>query len=306
MLRPVVLRDLRLDPRSHPRGQPHLSAASGLVRAGRYLHVVADDEHHLGTLDLHTPAGEIELLRFRDGDLPSGKRERKRLKPDLEALALLPPATGLPHGALLALGSGSQPQRQRAFLLALHDDGRVAAPARALDLSALYAPLREQFTDLNIEGAFVAGDSLNLLQRAHRGQPRNACLGYDVAAMLSWLTAGAPATGAPPLLRCTDFQLGAAGGIAYGFTDGTAWPGGGWVFTAVAEDTDDSYADGRCAGAAVGWVSAVGELLDLQPLEGAPKVEGVAVTDAANLLLVTDADDPEVASRLYELRRARA
>ena len=306
MLRPVFLRGLRVEPSSHPRRQAHLSAASGLVRAGHYLHVVADDEHHLGTLDLHASVGELELLRFRGGDLPWDKHDRKRLKPDLEALALLPPAPGWPHSALLALGSGSQPQRQHAFLMALRQDGRATAPARALDFSALYAPLREQFVDLNIEGAFVAQGRLNLLQRANRRQPRNACLAYDLADMLSWITAGAPAARAPALLHCTDFQLGSEEGVAYGFTDGAAWPGGGWVFTAVAEDTEDSYADGRCAGAAVGWVSAAGHLLDLQPLEGAPKVEGVAVTESGSLLLVTDADDPVVASRLCELSRARA
>jgi hypothetical protein len=70
----------------------------------------------------------------------------------------------------------------------------------------------------------------------------------------------------------------------------------------VAEDTRDSYADGRCAGAAIGWVSEGGALLSLQLLEGAPKVEGVAVGEDGGLLLVTDADDPAIASRLLALQ----
>ncbi|MEJ5992537.1 hypothetical protein WG902_21230 [Ramlibacter sp. PS3R-8] len=269
---------------------------------GRYLHVVADDEHHLGTLDLQAPDGELQLFRFRAGDLPADRHERKRSKPDLEALAMLPPEPGWPQGALLAFGSGSRPQRQHAFLLALDADGRIAGPPRALDLGPLYAPLRERFTDLNIEGAFVAGGRMHLLQRAHRRQPRNACVSYDLVEMLSWIGVEACRTAAPSPVQCTDFALGTAAGVPYGFTDGAAWPGGGWVFTAVAEDTEDSYADGRCAGSAVGWVSGVGALLDLQVLAGAPKVEGVAVTEDSGLLLVTDADDPQVASRLYALR----
>ena len=43
------------------------------------------------------------------------------------------------------------------------------------------------------------------------------------------------------------FELGAIDGIALSFTDGTALPGGGWLFSA-AEDTSDTYNDGRCAG----------------------------------------------------------
>jgi hypothetical protein len=302
MLTPTILRELRVDPGSHPRGQGHLSAASGLVHAGGWLHVVADDEHHLGSLDLDAADACVELFRLRAGDLPADKDERKRLKPDLEALALLPPASGCPHGALLAIGSGSRPRRQQAFILPLRNDGRVAGTVHVRDLSGLYQPLRERFVDLNIEGAFVAAGRLHLLQRANRQQPRNACLAYDLDETLSWLGRGAPAGSVPALVDCTFLALGAAAAVPYGITDGAAWPGGGWIFTAVAEDTADSYSDGRCEGSAVGWVSADGTLLDLQPLEGAPKVEGIAVIDASRVLLVTDADDPLTASLLLELR----
>ena len=179
-------------------------------------------------------------------------------------------------------------------------------PARALDLTALYEPLHTRFEDLNIEGAFVAEGRLNVLQRANRGQPRNACIGYYLDEMQSWIAAGALRDAAPSPVACTEYQLGAAEGVVYGFTDGAAWPGGGWVFSAVAEDTADSYADGRCAGSMIGWVPPDGKLVELQALHGAPKVEGIAVSSAGSLLLVTDADDPQRASRLYELTPARA
>lgn len=290
------LQDLLVDPAQHPRAQPHLSAASGLVQAGRHLYIVADDEHHLAELEPDT-AHPARLLRVLSTDLPQDKQERKRRKPDLEALALLPPAAAWPHGALLSLGSGSQPQRCRAVLLRLAADGTVRDPSRVLDFSALYAPLRERFRDLNIEGGFAGGATFHLLQRANKGAPVNACITYPLADMLRWIAQGGPV----PPASIAPYELGAADGVPYGFTDGTPRPEGGWIFSAVAEDTADSYADGRCAGSALGWVGPDGALQSVLPLPGAPKVEGIAVLGDGRLLMVTDADDPARPSALLEL-----
>ena len=46
-LQPVFIQHLLVNPADHPRGQAHLSAASGLVRRGRRFVVVADEVHHL-------------------------------------------------------------------------------------------------------------------------------------------------------------------------------------------------------------------------------------------------------------------
>ena len=71
MLPLTLLRPLTVDPATHPRGQPHLSAASGLVCAQGRVHVVADDELHLGVFDdAHSPG---RLLRLFDGALPAPK-----------------------------------------------------------------------------------------------------------------------------------------------------------------------------------------------------------------------------------------
>ncbi len=59
----------------------HLSAASGLVRVGERLYVVADDEVHLGVFDssaMHAPGA---LLRLLEGDLPHDKGARKKPSP---------------------------------------------------------------------------------------------------------------------------------------------------------------------------------------------------------------------------------
>jgi hypothetical protein len=289
LLTPRFVRKLDVDAKVHPRGQGHLSSASGLVLAQGRLYTVADDEHHLGVFD-PARAGPVQLLRLRAGDLPPEKHERKKRKPDTEALV------ALPGGRLLALGSGSKPNRRRGFLLLL-DDG--AAP-REIDLSPLYVPLAEHFADLNIEGAFVQGASLHLLQRGNKGDARNACIAWPLAAFEQWLAgrADAPApSGIVPL------ALGGVAGVPLGVTDGAALPGGGWVFSAVAEDTENSYADGACSASAIGWTDASGGLAGLAMLEGAPKVEGIALDGQGGLWMVTDADDPEQPSQLLALDR---
>lgn len=297
LLVPTRLQDLALDPATHPRGQPHLSAASGLARVGGWLYAVADDEHHLARLP--ADGGDVRLHRLRAGDLPADKAERKRLKPDLEALVFLPALPGHAHGALLALGSGSKPPREQALLLALDSDGLPHGEARAIDLAGLYQPLRAGYPDLNIEGAFVLGPRLCLLQRGNKGDARNACIGYPLDELQAWLLGQ---RGEPPAAHITAFALGEVGGVPLGFTDGAALPGGGWLFSAVAEDTSDSYNDGGCAGSAIGWVDADGRLRRMQPIAGSPKVEGIALAADGHLLMVTDADDPAIASQLLALR----
>lgn len=300
MLEPVYLRDLRVDPGLHPRGQAHLSAASGLAQAGPWLYVVADDEHHLGRFaaDARQPA-PVHLHRMLAGDLPQDKGQRKKRKPDLEALAVLPATAAHPQGLLMALGSGSRPNREQAFLMALDSAGQLAGEIRRLDLAAWYQPLHDDFSDLNIEGAFVADDHFHLLQRGNKGDARNACISYALVDLQDWL---AGRRGQPPAaLRTLPLALGEVGGVPLGLTDGAALPGGGWVFSAVAEDTSNSYSDGACAGSAIGWVDAQGVLQRLEAIAGAPKVEGLALAGDKRLLMVTDSDDPATASQLFAL-----
>lgn len=294
--------DLLLQPGSHPQGQAHLSAASALVRTGGYLYVVADDELHLGVFD-EKGLQPGRLLQLFAGELPLTKAERKAAKPDLEALALLPAGEGLDHGALLALGSGSTLTRQTGVLLALDAVGAVAGDPRLLDLAALYAPLRERFSDLNIEGAFLLGEQFILLQRGNQGGSANAVVRYawsDLRACLIDATAAAPTPQAIDVM-----QLGELDGVALGFTDGAALAGGRWLFSAVAENTTDSYQDGACVGTLIGLVEADGAVQRIAELDGRWKVEGIALDEAGDLLLVTDADDPATAASLLRLSTRR-
>jgi hypothetical protein len=163
---PRVLRTLDLrggDP-------PHVSAASGLVVVKRHLYVVADDELGLGIFD-HPSQSPGMLLPLAPGELPQDHDARKAVKPDCEALALMPATASLPHGALLALGSGSRSTRERGFLVPLDAAGGVAEPPREIDLAPLYAALRGLLGELNIEGAFFTAGGVTLLQRGKPQRP---------------------------------------------------------------------------------------------------------------------------------------
>jgi hypothetical protein len=318
-IHPHLLRRLGLDAGAHPRGQAHLSAASGLVCSGGRVYVVADDELHLGIFNSVVAPGELH--RIVPGDLPDGMKARKKRKPDLECLLRWSaPAGGKSGGkshgkssgkssgntngntsGLLALGSGSRPNRERGWWIALRADGRPAGAAAPIDLGPLFGPLRAELGAVNIEGAALIGDHVLLLNRGVNGSG-NAALRYrrtDVQGLID----GADADLKP--IHIQHHDLGARAGVALGFTDGAALPDGGWLYSAAAEATDNSVDDGACAGSVVGRVDAAGRRVWQRPLAATIKVEGIDVqVSGADLMIcmVTDADDPNVASGLYTAR----
>lgn len=271
----------------------HLSAASGIVVAGRFLYVVADDELHLGVFDLDAPAGG-STTRLFPGELPDDAKARKKRKPDLEALVRLPPFAGYPTGALLALASGSKPNRRTGVLLGLDGTGALSGAPRAVDLSALYAPLERRFPGLNIEGAVVCDRQLVLLQRASGKHRENALIRLALDDVLHALGAS-DAPRLPELAFDTaTVDLGAIDGVVLGFTDAAALPDGRLVFSAVAESTDDTYHDGPCVAAAIGMLDKSGQVQMLERVRPVRKIEGIDARqdgDVVRLLLVTDADD---------------
>jgi hypothetical protein len=305
LLTPRLLRTLTVDPATHPRGQPHLSAASGLVQMGGRCYVVSDDEHHLGKFK----AGgndPVKLRRMFDDDLPTDPIKRKAAKPDLETLCPLPATPRHPHGALLALGSGSAAARHTGVVMAFNSLGKLGKSddlvTQRLDLRPLYAPLHSEFADLNIEGCFVDGDVLHLVQRGNQGSPRSACIHLHLPQVQAWILDEENTPPAPS--RITPIDLGDIDGVALTPTDACALPGGHWLLSAVAENTVDSVQDGPSLGSAIAILSPQGQVLQLHRLHGAPKVEGISVEVSGkqlNILMVTDADDPAVPSQLLKV-----
>jgi hypothetical protein len=294
-----LIRRLDLALSIEPGRPAWLSAASGLVRTGDEFCVVADDELHLGRFGLE--AGRAgRLLRLFPGDLPNRRLLRKKQKPDLEVLMRLPASAVYPHGALLALGSGSGPHRCRGAVIALGAHGRVAGRPRAIDATPLFARLARSIDDLNLEGGWVAGRHLYLLQRGNKGGSRNAVLQWDLQpAMRSLLHHRALPDADPQAVK--EFDLGDIQGVPWCFTDASPLPAGGWLFTAVAENTRSSYADGPCLGSAIGRVDARSRLRWIRPLSRHHKIEGIEAGMNGSKLqawLVSDADDFSVPASL--------
>ena len=292
------LRLLTVDPADHPRGLPHLAAASGLVCAYGRAYVLGDDEHHLAVFrDRHSPG---QLHRVRKGPLPADAAQRKRVKPDFESLLLLP-ARGRQPSALLALGSGSKRRRDAGALIHLLPGGEPDGSVIPLDLAPLYAVLRQRLGAINIEGSFISGAAWVLLNRGVGGQP-SASVSYPLNTLHA-LVDGRSAGFEPSGVQTHD--LGFIDGVQLAFTDGAALPGGGFLFSAVAEATPNSVADGACLGSVIGHIDRNGALVALRRLDRAAKVEGLAVHAAGQTLqlaLVTDADDPAMPSELLLAR----
>lgn len=288
MLEVQVVRELQL------AGGGHLSAASALVHIGERLYVVADDELGLAVFGLSDEAPG-HCLRLLPGELPIEPQARKRAKADFESLLELPPLRTCPHGALLAIGSGSHAARFRGALLPIDAAGAPEGPARPIDLAPWLLPLAAALGELNLEGAFVDGEELHLLQRGNKGRAFNARLTMAWPAVRAWLEGHGAA---PACQHIERHELGDIDGVPLTFTDGAALPGAGpgaWAYSAAAEDTDDSYGDGHCTGSAVGIVDGQGRRLGCRRLGLRCKVEGLAATihgdGSLQLLMVTDADD---------------
>ena len=297
MVRTRRLRDLTLRSGQEEGGRPFVEAASGLVRTGGSLFVVADDALALAVFP-DTGDGPGRLVPLLAGDLPDDDEERKARKPDFEALTLVPGFPGAPHGALLALESGSKASRHWAVVWPLDAGGRLDAEPERVELSPLYRALSEELPGLNVEGAPVHGDHLLLLQRGNAPGSALATVALSLPGVLERLAAGR-ALDASLVEAVRRHDLGTIGeGVRLCFSDAAPLPDGRLVFSAVAEDAER---DGGLIGAAIGLIGPDGEVERIEPLEPAAKVEGVESMlgpDGIDLLLVADADDPDRPSPL--------
>lgn len=291
---------LTTDGSTGPGRQPHVSAASGLVVVGRSVWVASDDENHLARFDA-LGAAKGQWLRALPGTLPAEKEARRAEKPDFETLSAFPATATAPHGGLLSLGSGSADTRLRGVFVPLDVAGAPQTP-RTVDLSQLLGSLSKQIDDLNIEGSVV---SRGLLRLFHRGGENggNAIIDVDLSAVTKAIDSGTPLD-ASALRGTTPFDLGTLAGIPLGFSDASALPDGSIVFVASAEDTDDPVFDGAVSGSVIGLLRPDGSLGPTFPVKNL-KLEGVdarVVGDDLELLLVADADDPNIASPLLSVR----
>jgi len=296
------LRALSLGTSERPGGPGYVSAASGLVRVGDWLHVVSDDSLSLSSFPVKGDAPG-HLVRLLPGELPVEPAALKARKPDLEALCLLEGLRGAPHGALLAVPSGSTPERMRGAWTPLAADGTIGGPVHAVDFAPLYARLTREAGPLNVEGAAWVAGHLRLLNRGNRVGGADAVMDVDGPALLQALAADEPPR--PESVRgISRWKLGRLHGVPLTFSDAAPLPDGRIVFTASAEDTRSAYADGAVVGSAVGLLAPDGTPLWLRAVDARVKLEGVEVREESgrlHLWLVSDADDPSVVASLFEL-----
>ncbi|MFT3710001.1 MAG: hypothetical protein QM817_20405 [Archangium sp.] len=253
-----------------------VSAASGCVVHEGLLHVVADDDAALHSYTLDGTLRRV-LPLFPDV-MPADEKARKKVKPDLEALAVLP------DGALLAIGSGSTDRRRRAALVR-------ADAVQVIDCTALFERLSREFEQLNIEGLAVHRGQLVLGQRGNGAKRENALVRLKLDSLLR-----------PESIESIErLELPELEGVPLSLTDLALSGDGSLHFSAAAEDTDDPYLDGECTGSVVGALDGT-RVLWTRPVSEVVKVEGLTHHSGDQWFLVCDADDPHVKAPLFTAR----
>lgn len=284
----------------------YVRAGSALAWVGGELAIVQDDASFIA---LRSFDGRVRAVPLPRG--PGGRRRfedglgNKADKLDLEACAVVP---GLDGPRVLAFGSGSTLARRRVAVL----DAGAAPSARMVQADAIYESVARRLAlepaELNIEGAFVAGNRFGLVHRgtgssARPGARASAIVELGLPALLGWLAQPHP-DALPAILQSYSYDLGEVRGVALGFTD-VAVAGDRLVYLAAAEDTSNPVDDGMVVGVRIGVIAAdavrCADLLDEQGGLAAVKAEGIAMDpDGQHAWIVLDADD---AARPSELCR---
>ena len=222
-------------------------------------------------------------MRFLPGRAARGPRAPKAPEAGRQALAFLP-------GALLALGSGSRPQRKTGFAWDLDMRGALAGEPQQLDLRPLYDALDRDIPDLNIEGAAVSGGQLLLFQRGSGRGAVNAVIALDLAAALDSLGDGCLDAGAVTGTRRHDLSEVDEGCARASPTRPACTTAG----SSSAVLSWRVFEDGECIASGVGMLDANGDMTAWDALDPPLKVEGIEVQhrdDEMVLLLVADPDD---------------
>mgnify|MGYP003397668825 FL=1 len=138
------------------------------------------------------------------------------------------------------------------------------------------------------------GDRLLLFNRGNMANPGTTIL----ETALATITGDQPAKAT----AIKQFTLPNIDDVPLTVTDARLLDDGCVLMSAVAEVTDDSYADGAVLGAAIIRLNADLDVVAIEQLEPTMKIEGISTRRSAagiELLCVSDADDPDTPSSLY-------
>ncbi len=277
----------------------HVRAGSGLVRLddGRLV-VIQDDSAFIAVIDPRQPDRSLALpLPARGGARQfGGERNNKADKYDFESCVLI-------DGVVWAFGSGSTSAREAVARWRVDDVSATVEPIAAL-FAAFRAEAQFSGAQLNIEGCVRVADELWFFQRGN-GAGRADRPALDAVCRVSIDAVRAAVSGVQPALgEVTVYDLGTVDGCRLTFTDATELRGG-FLFSAAAEASPNTYDDGEVVGTAIGVDDGAAVRYAPVMMDGGrftAKIEGIAVAAPGVLWAVTDEDDPARPSRLLQLR----
>ncbi len=136
---------------------PHYPSGSGIEYFNNQFCVIGDDASYLLVLDSNlNPLDSIVLYSFAEKRIP------KAIKPDLEAITLLP------DKKLLLTGSGSQPSRNIAWVV-----DPLNKQKDSIRLDTFYSRIAlNGIKEVNIEGAAAIPGGFIFANRGSKGFPK--------------------------------------------------------------------------------------------------------------------------------------
>lgn len=226
-----------------------ITSASSLINIEGRVFVCCDDQYSL--YELNSNQKWIEYIWQQAPQLPTDSYKRKKLKPDFEALI----GPILDGNAIMLVPSGSKMNRTTALRFDLETHNFTS-----FDLSSFFTKLSENVGNMNIEGAAIWKNHYLLMNRG---------VGDDSSSMIQ--------------VNIENFSIVSIVSIDFGEMAGIKLHGSEiCVFeddlyvAAVAEDTNNSYDDGKVSGSALFRISPDSfAIIDQWAFDQPVKIEGL-------------------------------
>ncbi len=209
-----------------------IPSGSGIEKWQDKIYIIGDDSNYL--FELNNQWEITNTIRLFDQPTDENKRIIKKIKPDLEAVTLVPPS----H--LLAMGSGSLAElRDVGVLLNLAAQDEL----EYLNFNDMYEMLRSITSQVNIEGACNVDDKIILLNRGDNEHSNQLIITNWNRKQLT----------VEKQLDIHFLDLPQIENINAGFTGCVHLPETDlMIFCASAEDTSNGYDDGKIKGSLIG------------------------------------------------------
>jgi hypothetical protein len=210
----------------------NIPSGSGIEKWQDKIYIIGDDSNFLFELNNHWKI--INTIQMFDRPTNAEKRIVKKIKPDLEAMTLVPPS----H--LLAIGSGSLPEvRDVGVLINLAAQDEL----EYLNFNDMYEMLRSITSQVNIEGACNVDDKIVLLNRGDNEHSNQLIITNWNRKQLT----------VDKQLDIHFLDLPQIENVNSGFTGCVYLPETDlMIFCASAEETSNAYDDGKIKGSMLG------------------------------------------------------